>query len=323
MARVICIGELLWDYVAQEVGVAYSEVQQWSQHLGGAPANVACGLQQLGLSTALISCVGSDAAGQALIDACTTQGIEIKGIQQHPLLPTRQVHILRSQDGDRTVAGFGPDATHDFADRHLQATQLPVSLFETAEYLVLGTLAWAAPENRQALTRALELADQFQTKVFLDVNWRPLFWENPETAPALMGQLWPRIDFLKLSAEEAQFLFKTTEAAAIARTIDSLEGVWITNGAQGAISYYLSGHTGQVQPFKVAAVDTTGAGDSFVAGLIAQLSQYGLAAAHKNATLVKTLTTYAAAVGALSTLQLGAIAAQPTPAQVEQFLAQQ
>ncbi|MEM8640230.1 MAG: carbohydrate kinase [Cyanobacteria bacterium P01_G01_bin.54] len=330
MARVICIGELLWDYVATATGNTNTVREQWSPQLGGAPANVACGVQQLGLTAALLSCVGRDELGQALIKAVSDRGIESQGIQQHSLLPTRRVYIRRDAEGDRRVVGFSetvnPDATQnaatDFADRHIQAQALPVSLFETADYLVLGTVAWAAPESRMALIQALELADQFQVKVFLDVNWRPLFWQHPEAAPGLIRQLWPRIDFLKLSRAEAQWLFGTTDAAAIAQTLDSLEGVWVTAGGEGPISYYLSGQVGQVAPFPVTAVDTTGAGDSFVAGLIAQLCQQGLAAASQ-AAIAQEITTYAAAVGALSTQAIGANAARLTPEAVAQFLLQQ
>ncbi|MGB0563015.1 MAG: carbohydrate kinase family protein [Spirulinaceae cyanobacterium] len=317
MARVICIGELLWDYVAATTGNPDNPGSAWAQQLGGAPANVACGLQRLGLTAALVSCVGADASGQALRAAVQAQGVDGQGIQQHSLLPTRGVYIQRDAQGERTVVGFGPNAPTDFADRHIQAQALPVALFESADYLVLGTVAWAAPESRAAVNQALELADQFQLKIFLDVNWRPLFWQHPEAAPGLIAQLWPRIDFLKLAREEAQWLFNTTDATAIAQTIDSLEGVWVTDGGNGPTSYYLSGQVGQVAPFPVQAIDTTGAGDSFVAGLIAQLCHYGLAAAE----IAHKITTYGAAVGALSTQAIGAIAAQPSPEQVEQFLA--
>lgn len=321
MVKVICIGELLWDCVAPTQDQPDTAIANWTEHLGGAPANVACGLQQLDCPAAIVSCVGADAAGQKLKAQCQQRGVDVQGVQQHLLLPTRQVQIIRDTSGERTFGGFGIDAPADFADRHIQAAALPVDLFANAEYLVFGTVAWAAPESRLAISQALELADQFQVKVFLDVNWRPLFWEHPETAPALIQQLWSRIDFLKLSAEEAQFLFETTDAAAIATRVESLEGVWVTDGGDGPISYYLSGQAGQVQPFPVTAVDTTGAGDSFVAGVIAQLCHYGLAAS-TNRRLAQTITTYGAAVGALSTTQTGAIAAQPTPEQVEQFLTQ-
>lgn len=309
----------MWDCVAQEVGVARSQVQTWQRQWGGAPANVAAGLRRLGQDVALISCVGNDDAGQALIHQCQTLGIDILGIQTHPLAPTRQVEVLRSVTGEPEFVGFAPADATDFADRHIQAQALPTPLFAGADYLVLGTLCLAAPESGRALRHALDWADDCEVKIFLDVNWRPIFWDNPQTAIAQITTLWPRIDFLKLSASEAQLFFQTTEAAAIAHQIDSIEGVWVTQGDRGPISYYLSGVTGAVQPFAVEAVDATGAGDSFVAGIIAQLCKHGLAQVEKPG-VAAAITTYGAAVSALSTQAVGAIAGQPTPQAVADFL---
>lgn len=69
-------------------------------------------------------------------------------------------------------------------------------------------------------------------------------------------------DFVKLSAEEAQYLYQTTDASAIAHRLESVDGVIITNGAE-EVNYCLNGHEGKVTPQKVNVIDTTGAGDSF------------------------------------------------------------
>ena len=76
--------------------------------------------------------------------------------------------------------------------------------------------------------------------------------------------------------------------------------------------YWLDGISGQQPAFSVTAIDTTGAGDAFVAGLLHQLG----AGQKSGAEIVR----YAAAAGALTTLQAGAIEAQPTDAEIIQFL---
>jgi fructokinase len=81
-------------------------------------------------------------------------------------------------------------------------------LFEQAEYLVLGTLEMAYLASRGAIARALQLADESFVKILLDVNWRPVFWTNPDSAPALIHELITHADFLKLSEEEAEWLFR-------------------------------------------------------------------------------------------------------------------
>jgi fructokinase len=208
--------------------------------------------------------------------------------------------------------------TTTFADAYLQEDQLPVNLFEHAEFLVLGTLELAYLETRQAIARAIQLAEQYHIKILVDVNWRPMFWPDPDVAFPSIRELIQHVDFLKLSDEEALWLFGTTDAKAIAHRIDSVEGVLITAGEKGCL-YCLSENEGRLPAFKVEVQDTTGAGDSFVAGFIHQICQHGIKALGDPET-AKQIVTYASAVGALTTTKPGAIAAQPTAAEVEAFL---
>jgi fructokinase len=281
---------------------------------------VACALAKLGTASGFVGCVGTDALGQSLVDLLATIGVNQEGIQRHSA-PTRQIEVLRSNTGDRQFAGFGGRATTEFADTHLQADLLPEALFHQAEYLVMGTLGLAYPETRQAIERALHLANQGFTKIVVDVNWRPMFWTEPHQAKPLILQLIQQVDFLKLSFEEAEWLYDTADPGTIAHQHGNAEGVIVTNGEYGC-AYYVSENEGKIPAFPVHAIDTTGAGDSFVAGFVHQLCQRGIQAL-SNPETVYQIITYANAVGALTTLKAGAIAAQPTALDVEQFLRKQ
>jgi fructokinase len=316
--RVLCLGEVLYDLLADQPGLPLEAVESWTPYPGGAPANVACGLAKLGTPTGFIGCVGRDRQGEALVQVLQDAGVDSTGIQRHPNAPTRRVYVVRSQANDRSFAGFGDRATTEFADAHLQASQLPVPLFEQAEYLVLGTLEMAYLESRGAIARALQLADEAFVKIVLDVNWRPVFWTHPDSAPALIHDLIARADFLKLSEEEAEWLFSTTDPGVIAHRIGSVEGVIVTAGEKGC-AYFLGGNQGSIPGFKVEVEDTTGAGDSFVAGFLHQLCQHEVKDLD-DPTVAWTIARYASAMGALTTTRAGAIAAQPTAAEVEAFL---
>jgi fructokinase len=128
------------------------------------------------------------------------------------------------------------------------------------------------------------------------------------------------VDFLKLSAEEAQWLFDTTDAGAISHRLGSVEGVLVSNG-DAQVSYCLSDNEGTVNPMQVSVQDTTGAGDAFLAGFIHQLCQQGTKNLSKP-QIAEEVVRYACAVGGLTTTKSGAIAAQPTAAEVAAFLAQ-
>ncbi|MBW4563639.1 MAG: carbohydrate kinase [Mojavia pulchra JT2-VF2] len=317
--RVLCLGEVLFDCLADQLGLKLEEVQSWTPYPGGAPANVACALVKLGTSTGFIGAVGEDEPGNALVNLLQEVGVDTTGVQRHPTAPTRQVYVVRDLAGDRTFAGFGKYDTTEFADTRLQAKQLPDSLFQEADFLVLGTLELAYPDSGKAVHRALELAEYYDLKILLDVNWRPVFWQDPNIARQKIQESFKRVDFLKLSKEEAEWLFDTADPGAITYRLDSLEGVLVTDGENGC-AYCLGENEGKLPAFSIPVVDTTGAGDSFLAGFIHQLLQHGIHSL-SDAETAKRIVTYASAVGALTTIKPGAIASQPTAAEVEAFLA--
>ena len=316
--RVLCLGEILFDCLADQLGLKLEEVKSWTPYPGGAPANVACALVKLGTSAGFIGAVGEDEPGNTLIKLLEAVGIDTTGVQRHPTTPTRQVYVVRDLTGDRTFAGFGKYDTSEFADTRLQATKLPPALFDEADFLVVGTLELAYPESEKAVLRALELAEQYDLKIILDVNWRPVFWLDENTAKTKIQALLGRFDFLKLTKEEAQWLFNTIDPGAITYRLNSLEGVLVTDGENGC-SYCLGENEGKLPAFSVPVVDTTGAGDGFLAGFIHQLHRVGINRL-KDAETARKIVTYASAVGALTTLKPGAIASQPTAAEVDAFL---
>jgi len=317
---VICLGEILFDCLADQLGRSLEQVESWTPYPGGAPANVACALVKLGTPAAFVGCLGKDQPGDNLVQLLQEVGVDSTGIQRHPTAPTRQVYVVRSETGDREFAGFGELDTTQFADAFLEASELPVSLFKSAEFLVFGTLELAYPQTREAIEKALQLANQYDVKILLDVNWRPVFWPNPSAAVPQIHELLKHIDFLKIAKEEAELLFDTTDAGAIAHRLNSVEGVVVTDGDQ-EISYCLNDYEGKLPAFSVKVQDTTGAGDSFVAGFVHQIFQQGMKCL-ATAEAARNVVKYASVVGALTTLKPGAIAAQPTAQEVEAFFQQ-
>lgn len=315
--QVICIGEMLFDRLSNELGQPLEQVKLWTDYPGGAPANTACGLVKLGISTAFIGCIGEDAPGEQLVELLREIGVNITGVQRHSSAPTRIVYVVRDAAGDRSFAGFGARDTTEFADTYLQAKLLPEPLFKTAEFLVLGTLELAYPESQKAILKAVELAKKYQVKIFIDINWRPMFWQNPDAAIELILNLVQNADFLKLTNEEAELLFNTIEPKAIAQQLQ-IKGVFVTAGEQGC-AYYLAGNSGRLPAFSVSVADTTGAGDGFTAGILYQFCKLGIESINYP-KIAKEIVRFASAVGALITTKPGAIAAQPTLTDVEIFL---
>jgi fructokinase len=330
VGQVICLGEVLVDRLADQVAPTIADVQSWTDYPGGAPANVACALRQLGTRASFVGAIGADKTGQELAALLHDRGVAIRGIQTITTHPTRTVLVLRSADGDRHFAGFGDrHDTTEFADTQIQAAAIPPDLFTAAQFLVLGTLGLATSGSAGAIARAISLAQANSLQILLDVNWRPVFWPEPEVAPAMIRQLIHQVDWLKLSIDESQWLFQTDDPAAIVARFPQLKGVCITLGREGC-NYWLQGNSGHIPAFTVTVQDTTGAGDGFVAGWVHQLCQLAAMDAIDadlinpdlinpdliNPVQAANIVTYACAVGALMTLQNGAIGPQPTADQI-------
>ncbi|WP_013322990.1 carbohydrate kinase family protein [Gloeothece verrucosa] len=316
--RVLCLGEILFDLLADQPDRNVDQVESWQAYPGGAPANVACGLVKLGTSAAFIGCVGQDAPGNELVSLLNEIGVDTSGVQRHPTAPTRQVYVTRTASGERQFAGFGNMATDKFADTRLSAEKLPESLFIGADYLVTGTLELAYPASQKAIDRALELAKKHGVKVLVDINWRPVFWLEQNLAPSLILDLLKQAALIKCSDEEAQWLFKTDNPEEIYQQFDSVKGVLVTGGEKGC-SYCLGKSTGKLAVFPVKVIDTTGAGDSFVAGFLHQCCLNGEQIFVDEKTSYFAVK-YASAAGALTTTKPGAIAAQPTAQEINDFL---
>lgn len=316
--RVLCLGEILFDLLADQPDRNVDQVDSWQPYPGGAPANVACGLVKLGTCAAFIGCVGQDMPGNELVSLLEQIGVDITGVQPHPTAPTRQVYVTRSASGERQFAGFGNISTAEFADTYLAAEKLPESLFAEADYLVTGTLELAYPLSQNAIYRSLELAKKYQVKVLVDINWRPVFWLDEQKAPSLILDVLKQAELVKCSDEEAQWLFKTHNPLEIAQQLKTVKGVLVTAGEKGC-TYYLGEHIGKLDIFPVNVADTTGAGDSFVAGFLHQCCLKG-DKIFQDAQAAQEAVRYASAAGALTTTKPGAIASQPTAKEIEDFL---
>lgn len=298
---VLCLGEVLWDCFVDQ----YPHPTRKQSQAGGAPANVAVKLAQLGTSTGFIGCVSQDRLGRELVDLLAHFEVNCQGIQYHSTAPTRSIYVVQNNSGDRDFIGFG-DTLHDhFADVNLQASKIPLELFIYAEYLVIGTLLLSTEEGRSTLTKVLQLANLYNLKIILDVNWRPIFFTDQHLAKQLIKSIIPSIDFLKLSKNEALWLFDTVDAGPIFYQLNSLEGVIITKG-ENPVSYCINAQEGQVTPPTVKVIDPTGAGDSFLAGFIHQLVTQGMSSL-KSPETIKQIIEYSCTIGSQTCTHQGAI----------------
>ena len=316
---VICLGEALVDRLGPPGGDPASD-QPVDDHLGGAPANVACGLARLGTAVALISRLGRDPIGAAFAALLRQRGVDQRAVQEDPERPTRVVLVRRSPSGERQFQGFAGDRGQGFADEALALAELRRAwpgLADQAAWLLVGTIPLAAPAATESLNWVVDDARRRGMAIALDVNWRPTFWDAeadpaagpPPTACSAMRPLLEQAALIKLAREEASWVLAVDEPNAIRAALPQLRDVLVTDGAE-PLRWSIAGDQGSlaVSP-PPHLVDTTGAGDAFTAGLL-----------HAWSRPVHERIRFAAACGALVCSGAGAIDPQPTQPEVAAFL---
>ncbi|MBD2427087.1 carbohydrate kinase [Phormidium sp. FACHB-1136] len=315
--QVVCLGEALIDRIFDRREGQSPEVPFWADHPGGAPANVAVALAKLGTPSALVACLGTDPQGQQVEAALQEAGVDCAALQWTSAHPTRVVLVNRDAQGERTFVGFSLPDPSRFADAYLEAEQIDFASFESAQYLVMGTLGLAYGSLGQSMRTAWAWAKQNGVITVIDLNWRPMFWPQPEQAIPLIQTFLAGVDILKLNREEADTLFQTDQVEAVQARL-SAKLVLLTDGAKGC-HYATATLSGYVPAYIVDCEDSTGAGDSFLAGFLHQLTHQGMDLL-ENEDPLRSAVQYASAAGALTATQPGAMTAQPNARAVEAFL---
>jgi len=325
---VICLGEALVDRLGP-LGGDPAVDQPVEDCLGGAPANVACGLARLGTKVAFLGRLGDDAIGIGFRELLEDRDVNLSGLQIDHLRPSRIVLVRRDLYGERVFQGFSGDRGDGFADQALSLDELAATwplVVRKARWLLIGSIPLATPASAEALLWCVDQAQKAGIEVALDVNWRPTFWDpdhSPDSGPdektlEAISSLLDCASLLKLAREEAVWFFNTDDPAAIARSLPQRPDVVVTDGAL-PVRWCIGGCVGEIAAFAPpSVVDTTGAGDAFSAGLLHQLLM--ASPSHRDPIKVREMVRFAAASGALVCGGAGGIDPQPSQLQVEAFL---
>ncbi len=311
---VVCLGEALIDLVAEGHEVPLSDAERFVRAAGGAPANVAVGAARLGASAGFVGKVGADPFGDHLVATLAGAGVDTSHMLQDPGHRTGLAFVSLLAGGEREFLFY----RHPSADQQLQPSELDEAYLANAKVLHFGTLSLAEEPAREATLRAVHVAGAAGVLRSLDVNLRQGAWPTIAAARRAALAAVALAEVVKVSEEELEFLTGGTDHKAAAKLLhDALELLVVTRGRAG-VAYYLHGASGEVPGFEVAAVDTTGAGDAFVAGMLTGLLE--TPAALTDPLALESVLRRANACGAIATTRMGAIPALPDALQVAEFL---
>lgn len=320
---VVCFGEALIDFLARPAIADAPRV--FVEQAGGAPANVAVGVARLGGAARFIGMLSRDMFGDVLLAQLRRHGVDTAQVLRTDAARTALAFVSLDADGERHFNFYRPPA----ADLLFTADDFAADAFDNASILHVCSNSLTAPGIADATLHGMDLAAGAGLLVSMDVNLRSSLWPVDVDPVPTIWQALSRAHLVKLSRGELDVLSADGgEAAMFARLFAAAaQAVIVTDGA-AAMRWYTRTSTGSMAAFEVDALDTTAAGDAFVAGLLHWLAAHAiepgaLAATLDEDTARNTLLRHAAACGALATQRHGAFDAMPSSDDVRHLLESQ
>lgn len=313
---VTALGELLIDFTENGTSAQGNPILEVNP--GGAPCNVLAMLQKLGKQTAFIGKVGDDMFGRQLTEAVSSVGVDTRALLVDKEVHTTLAFVHTYPDGDRDFSFY----RNPGADMMLTKDDVDEDLIRSSRIFHFGTLSSTHEGVREATRYAIEVAREAGDLISFDPNLRPPLWSSLDDAKREIEYGLGKCDILKISDNEVEFLFGTTDydlGAKLLKEKYNIPLILITLGPNGSRAYYKDMRV-EVAPFlQEKTIETTGAGDTFCASSLNYILEHGLDnLTEENLT---ELLTFANAAASLITTKKGALKVMPEKEEVLAFIA--
>ena len=303
---VTALGELLVDFT--ENGISAQGNTLLEANPGGAPCNVLAMLKNLGKKTAFIGKIGNDALGKMLKKTVEDQGICIDNLVEDEEIHTTLAFVHSDKDGDRSFSFY----RNPGADLMLQWEEINVDFLVNTKIFHFGTLSMTEEEIKNVTKKAVQKAKENGVLISFDPNFRPPLWKDMEDARQQMWYGIGQCDILKKSDDEILFLTGTKdidEGIARIREKSHAKLICATMGKNGSKVYY-KGKTVFGRPFlRKDTIETTGAGDTFMACVLNTVLEKGLEQLTQES--LTEMLLFANAASSIITTRKGALKVMP------------
>ena len=291
---IVSIGEPLIEFNRPKEG----DGRTWLQGFGGDSQNVVIAASRQGGRSGYVTSLGQDWMGDAFLGLWKAEGLDASRVTRHPTAPTGVSFVTHSAAGHK----------FDYLRKNSAASlmtpdALPADYIAGARFFHLSAIGQAISESaRAAGDAAIAIARKGGAKVSYDTNLRLRLWDL-DTARAKIHETVPLCDILLPSLDDSQQLTGLTDADAIADFYLGLGAplVALKMGAEGSLIATQDSRN-RLPPFKVSAVDATGAGDTFDGAFLSRLLEGDDPVAAGR---------YANVAAALSTMGYGAVTPIP------------
>lgn len=263
---VISLGEALIDFIPLD-----KQNNHFQKSPGGAPANVAVGISRLGLKSTFLGKVGDDVLGKFLYETLENHHVRVNQMIFTSEHKTGVVFVTNAEDGERSFDFY----INPSADRFLKSKEIDTEDFVTHKIFHFGSISMISDSSKEATKYGVELAKKNNMIVSYDPNLRLDLWNSEKTARETIKSMIIFADILKISQEELTFITGETEIIKGIEFMKSYE-IPLLIVTMGALGCYVCTYEGyqHVPAIKVNAVDTTGAGDAFVSGILYSINEY-------------------------------------------------
>jgi fructokinase len=295
MKKLYAIGEYIIDFL--DLGNHHFLAQP-----GGAPANVAVCVAQLGGASALLTTLGNDLFKNQLIDVLQAKKVDTSNIKIVNR-PNMLAFVSLDDQGDRTFHFFQEKT----ANQYLNQEVINHILFDQ-DILHFCSVSLQNQNNRNVHLRAISSMQKANGIICFDPNLRFNLWKKPLELKSIVNDFLKYAHIVKLSQEELCFLTdESTESEAVKKIWHKdLHIIWVTKGKNG-VSLYTRNHEAHMAGLSVKAIDTTGAGDAFIGAILYSIQKHHMNIVDFTFEKLIEITEFANKVAAHTTKRHGAI----------------
>lgn len=314
---VVALGELLIDFT--ENGMSEQGNPLLEANPGGAPCNVLSMLQKLGKKTAFIGKVGKDSFGKMLQSVVAEQGIVISGLIMDEEIPTTLAFVHTAPDGDRSFSFYrNPGADMMLTEADVEKNG---KLIQSCRIFHFGTLSMTDERCEKATKKAIDLAREAGAVISFDPNLRPPLWKSLNDAKEKIAYGISQCHILKISDDEISFFAGSSD---IDKGVEKIQEeynvplVCATMGKMGSRVYYKESRV-ECSPFlSENTIETTGAGDTFMACVLNSILECGLE--RLDTQKLYDMLKFANAASSIITTRKGALKVMPDESDVWKFI---
>jgi fructokinase len=313
MGKIICIGELLIDFICKDIDSDLIKGENFIKKAGGAPANVAAAISKLGGHAYFAGKVGDDSFGHFLKKTLEKIEVDTSMLILDKNFKTTLAFVSIQKNGERDfIFNRGADEIYKYEELDEEKLkEADIIHFGSATALLGGPL-------KDTYYKAVKLAKEQNTFVSFDPNYRTDLWKNRiDDFIQISREFISKADFVKVSHEELALISGTDDKDKAIDEFHELGAkiVTVTLGKEGALVSTKSNRT-VVGSIKVKAVDSTGAGDAFTGAVLYKLAEIEEKQKLKeNFELLKEIISFGNKVGAFVCTKMGAMEALDEAAQ--------